>query len=344
MDTKRCKEITVFLLSLLELKGIGPRTVSNIAKKHGRSLMGEGRLDADYAKSLNDSKVNKALDNTKFYWEKLEECAYSVLEAADAIGARVLNPLSSEYPSRLLLNRNFPPILYCLGDAKALDPAKSVAMVGTRTPTDFGSRMGRRLAEILADDGYVVVSGLALGCDTEAHEGALDAGGKTIAVLPTPLGSEIYPSQNKGLAERILHSGGALVTEYPPNMEMGDRQLIANLVARDEWQPGLSDGLVAFETSVNGGTRHAVEHALNTKTPVAVFDYSTRQGIDFEADKRFGGNVAYLRSGQASPIYEPHTIDEFKKKMDEYRMSSKSISPERTSERDCGNCQTSLRF
>lgn len=129
---------------------------------------------------------------------------------------------------------------------------KAVAIIGTREPTDFGKRMGTRLAEVLAADEYVIVSGLALGCDTVGHEGALLAEGKTIAVLPTPIDAPVYPSQNQGLADRIVGGGGALVSEYAPGVMLHDKQLVSNLVARDEWQPGLSDGVIAIETSVAG--------------------------------------------------------------------------------------------
>ena len=327
MGTNRDREITVFILALLGLKGVGARTVIDIIGHHHDSLESSPYLDAEYAEALNVGKVTKALQSSDLSWEELERDAFEILESAENAGVLVLNPLSSEYPQRLLRNDNYPPILYCLGDSAALNPEKSVAMVGTRNPTDFGGRMGRRLAELLASDDYVIVSGLALGCDSMAHEGALDAHGRTVAVLPTPIGAPVYPKQNQGLAERIIESGGALVSEYPPNMMLTDRQLVTNLVARDEWQPGLADGLIAFETSVDGGTRHAMKHALKTKTPIAVFDYSTRQGVDFWGDERFGGNVAYLKSGEASRIFEPQTIEDFKIRMEAYRDADGSEAP-----------------
>ena len=322
MREGRDREITVFILTLLGLKGVGPRTVVETIARYGSSFGAAASLDAEYAESLNVGKINKALLVSELSWEELEHAAYDTVELVECVGAKVLNPLCTAYPKRLLRNGNYPPILYCLGDETALSPEKSVAMVGTRNPTDFGARMGRRLAEIFAEDGYAIVSGLALGCDTLAHEGALNAHGKTIAVLPTPIGGQVYPKQNQELANRIVESGGALVSEYPPNFELTDRQLITNLVARDEWQPGLSDGLIAFETSLDGGTRHAMKHAWDTNTPIAVFDYSSRLGIDFENDDRFGGNLEYLRSKKASRIFEPQTIDDFKARMDAYRNSS----------------------
>ena len=321
------KNIAAFIVALLEAKGVGPRTVAALLEGEMSRISAAGALDAGFLEaraaggSKAASRIARSLERSGARWEDLEAAAGEVLAQADAAGAHVLHPGMDAYPRRLLRNRSRPPVLYCLGDPGALDAEKAVAMVGTRNPTDFGARMGRRLAELLASDDYVIVSGLALGCDTMAHEGALDARGRTVAVLPTPIGAPVYPRQNQSLAGRIVDAGGALVSEYPPNQELTDRQLIANLVARDEWQPGLADGLVAFETSVDGGTRHAMRHALETGTPVAVFDYSARQGVDFWGDERFGGNAACLRSGEASRIFEPQTIDDFKARMDGRRAS-----------------------
>lgn len=321
MRESRDRAISVFILALLGLKGVGSRTVIEAISRidYSQLVSGEQMLNADYAEALNIRKVTKALKNSDASWEELEQSAFEILEMAEGIGVSVLNPFMAAYPQRMLFNRNYPPILYCLGDVASLNSEKSVAMVGTRNPTDFGARMGRRLAELLASDNYTVVSGLALGCDTLAHMGALDAHGKTVATLPTPIGAPVYPKQNQELSERIVETGGALVSEYPPNQKLTDRQLVTNLIARDEWQPALADGLIAFETSIDGGTRHAMEAAVDTGTPVAVFDYGSRRGVDFEADERFGGNVAYIKSGKATPIFESQTVEDFKRRMDAYR-------------------------
>lgn len=103
--------------------------------------------------------------------------------------------------------------------------------------------------------------------------------------------------------------------------------MLTNLVERDEWQAVLADGVAVTETSVSGGSIHAVQHALKTNTPVAVLDYSKRgRGrFDFEGDERFGGNVRYLRSGEALPIRDSETIEAFKAKMDEYRARGHNI-------------------
>ena len=324
----RC--VNTFILTLMELPGVGARTVQKILEDKRLIVESTEVLDGEFALALNVGAVNKALaydpidspdanaERADAIWMEAEGVADMIVERANDCGASILNPYMSAYPRRLLLNKRYPPILFCRGDAAVLNAEKAVAIIGTREPTDFGKRMGTRLAEVLAADEYVIVSGLALGCDTVGHEGALLAEGKTIAVLPTPIDAPVYPSQNQGLADRIVGGGGALVSEYAPGVMLHDKQLLSNLVARDEWQPGLSDGVIAIETSVAGGTNHAMKHAQGTNTPIAVFDYSSRMGEDFYADERFGGNVKYLKDG-AFPIFEASTIEDFKIAMESYR-------------------------
>ena len=322
------REIAAFVIALLGLKGIGPKRVKDLLAEEGARIGAAGRLDADFVVETSAAGASKAaaavcraLEASEVTWEELINRAFETLALAEDGNVHVLHPLMGAYPQRLLRNPSYPPILYCRGNAGILNAEKAVAVIGTRNPTDFGYRMGRRLAQLLAEDGYSIVSGLALGCDTAGHEGALDVSGRTVAVLATPIDAPVYPKQNRELAERILEAGGALVSEYAPGIRLSDRQLVSNLVARDEWQPGLSDGVVAVETSVDGGTRHAMNHALKTGTPAAVFDYSRRNGVDFYGDPRFGGNVKYLSEGGVSGIYEPQTIEDFKARMDAYRLS-----------------------
>ena len=315
------RTVSTFILTLGALPGIGPAKLREILSASKAQIQKTDLLDEAFARSLNNGSIDKGLAKlaeADASWNSLEEAADTILERAFSEGIHVLNPYMDEYPRRLLFNDRFPTIFYCMGNASILNPEKAVAIIGTRNPTDFGERMGRRLSSLLAEDDYVVVSGLALGCDTIAHEGTLEVGGKTIAVLPTPINSPVYPKQNQRLAERIVENDGLLFSEYPPGVPLVDRQLVRNLVARDEWQPGLSDGVIAMETSVDGGTTHAIEHAKSTQTPFAVFDYSSRTEMRFTENERFGGNVKYLNEG-ACPIFAPETIDIFKTKMDEYR-------------------------
>jgi len=134
----------------------------------------------------------------------------------------------------------------------------TVAIVGTRKPTAYGKEITYKLAADLAKKGVVIVSGLALGVDGIAHTAACDAGGITIAVLPSGL-PRIYPSSHRGLAERILETGGALITEYEEGMTNAYQ---SNLLARNRIVSGLADAILITEAAARSGTLNTAAHAL----------------------------------------------------------------------------------
>lgn len=125
---------------------------------------------------------------------------------------------------------------------------KVVAIVGTRKVTPYGKQVTQRLAGELAEQGIVVVSGLAFGVDAIAHKAALDAGGTAIAVLPSPL-DNIVPVSNRQLADRILKEGGALISEYPPGQIPGKQ----NFIARNRLMSGLADAVLITEAGEKSG-------------------------------------------------------------------------------------------
>lgn len=312
------RQLQIFILTLLGIPGVASKTVLDVLRTNKARIEAADYLDEAFARSLQNRRIDNGIQKPDVSWDYLEALADETIELANKCDAVVLQPYSPAYPQRLLLDDRFPPILFAKGDIRALNTEKAVAIIGTRNPTSFGAKMGLRLAQILAEDGYAIVSGLAIGCDTVAHEGALDVDGRTIAVLPTPIDAPVYPRQNKELAQKIIDKGGVLLSEYAPGLKLHDKQLVSNLVARDEWQPGLSDGVIAIETSTTGGTNHALNHAIRTNTPIAVFDYSSREAMRFFDDERFSGNVERLRQG-ANGIFEPESIEAFKREMEKYR-------------------------
>lgn len=120
---------------------------------------------------------------------------------------------SLNYPDQLRHIDNAPKELFVLGE---MPKGPMVAVVGTRTPSDYGRQVTYKFAYELASAGVIVVSGLALGLDGVAHGAAVDAGGKTIAVLGTAI-NRIYPGSHRALSNRILDGHGAIVSEYPPD-------------------------------------------------------------------------------------------------------------------------------
>lgn len=137
------------------------------------------------------------------------------LEAAEVADARIVTVLDDAYPANLRLVPDRPPFLFYLGDLSD-DDRRSVAVVGTRGATEDGIRRAKRMSKGLVAAGVAVYSGLALGIDSAAHVAALDAGGRTVAVLGHGIASKVYPAANEVLAKRIVREGGALFSQFWP--------------------------------------------------------------------------------------------------------------------------------
>ncbi len=167
---------------------------------------------------------------------------------AHRLGATVLACPQREYPDRLREGLpDPPPVLYVQGTLQpGDDPA--VAIVGSRRSSTYGTEVARRLAYDLASRGYTVISGLARGIDTAAHRGALEAGGRTLAVLGCGI-DRVYPASNVGLARKIA-SRGALLSEFP----LGSRPLAFHFPIRNRIISGLSQAVIVVEAAEASGS------------------------------------------------------------------------------------------
>ena len=158
------------------------------------------------------------------------------------------SPDTNEFTQIVTYIAGAPDVLYYIGELpKARTPA--VAIVGSRRPTKYGEEITYKFAFELAKKGVVIISGLALGTDGIAHKAAVDAGGKMIAILPTPL-DNIAPRTNRMLAEAILDNGGALISEYEPGKDI----YRSNFVERNRIVSGLSDAVLIPECTTRSGT------------------------------------------------------------------------------------------
>ncbi|TAL15175.1 DNA-protecting protein DprA [Patescibacteria group bacterium] len=133
----------------------------------------------------------------------------------------------------------------------------TVAIVGSRKPTAYGKEVTYQLAYDLAKRGVVIVSGLALGVDSIAHRAALEAGGTTIAILPSSV-DDIYPRAHIDLAKQIISGGGAIISEYEPETQIYK----TNFLERNRLVSGLADAVIVTEAAIHSGTLSTVNHAL----------------------------------------------------------------------------------
>lgn len=144
-----------------------------------------------------------------------------------------------------------------MGELADLLKRPCVAIVGSRKLTSYGREVTEKITEELARAGITIISGLALGTDSVAHRACLAAGGKTIAVLPTPI-TKIYPAAHRGLAKEIVATGGALVSEYTEKDAVGRW----NFVARNRIIAALADAVLIPEAALKSGSLHTARYAL----------------------------------------------------------------------------------
>jgi DNA processing protein len=198
-----------------------------------------------------------------------------------------------DFPVRLKTIPDPPVLLFVKGNPRAVREPLTVAVVGTRKPTTYGRRVAGRLGLRFAEQGVLVVSGLAEGCDTAAHVGCLKGHGVTTAVLAHGL-DVIYPSRNKKLAERILANNGCLVSEYP----LGTTPRASYFVQRDRLQSGLALAVVVVETDVKGGTMHTVGYVQEQRRLLACVVHPDR----LRQEPKTQGNRKLLEENRAIPL------------------------------------------
>ena len=170
------------------------------------------------------------------------------MKLAKKYGVKIITPVDAEYPPSLLELSSHPLALYVKGDPKALS-RPAISIVGTRRATEYGLDQARIIAGDLARSGWCVVSGLALGIDAAAHNGALSAGGTTVGVIGSGL-DRFYPEENRSLAREIVQKGGAVVSEFP----FGRPPDQHTFPQRNHIIAAISKGILAIEAPVKSGT------------------------------------------------------------------------------------------
>lgn len=280
-------ESTVRLLALSALKGIGPAALKKVASIQGFATAAIDELAAQ----LPSLKKALAADDA---WAAASRLAHDQLQQAEEDRARIVSGVDPEYP-RLLLETPDDPFLLFVKGRFAPDPEKSAAVIGTREPTAHGELIAKRIAGFFAEQGWSIVSGLAIGCDAIAHKTALELNAHTVAVLAHGLHT-IAPSRHRGLAEEILDAGGALVTEYRYGQGIQKQQY----VKRDRIQAGMAQGVVMVQSDLTGGSLHAsrasVEYGRWLAVPVATDRDRERNEPKVQANLMLAGGDDSKRS------------------------------------------------
>jgi DNA processing protein len=231
-------------ISLNMTPGVGPRAATKLLERFGsaenvfhatRNELESLRLKSETIESILKSEFH---ENAEEELEKIKE-----------IGADVLVLDDGSYPYLLREIADPPITLYVKGDWQACLDMPCIAVVGSRRCSTYGENASLMLSRDLAERGICIVSGLARGIDSAAHRGAIEAKGKTVAVLGTGIG-QVYPKENAKLVDQILESGGAVVSQFP----LETPPIPENFPYRNRIISGLSLGVLIVEASERSGS------------------------------------------------------------------------------------------
>ncbi|WP_050002246.1 DNA-processing protein DprA [Thermococcus eurythermalis] len=173
---------------------------------------------------------------------------------------------SPKYPIMLRQIKDPPKTLYALGNIELLN-LPAIAIVGTRKPSNLGKKYAEWATKFYAQQGFVIVSGLALGIDSIVTRTALDVGANLISVLPSPVDS-IVPKKNEELAKEVVKKGGLLISELP----LGTKVRKHHFIRRNRIISGISLGVVIVEADLTSGTMHTVKFAQQQRRILLVAD------------------------------------------------------------------------
>jgi DNA processing protein len=229
-----------WLLGLMNVEGIGNKKALKLVQ-HFETYH---RLS-----TATESEIQAVIGKNSIDFEKLEK-----VEVEFPDNVKIATYFDSEYPAGLRDLPDAPPILWYRG---IIPTNKSLSIVGTRNPDEWGRTTTRLLAKMCGDLGLTVISGLATGIDTEAHLGCLESISPTVAILACDVRNP-SPKSNSRLASDILEKGGCLIAEVP----LGSVTESYSLVARNRLQAAWSQGLLVTQCGIPSGTLHTVRFAL----------------------------------------------------------------------------------
>jgi DNA processing protein len=240
-----------YWLGLRRVQGVGPRTYRVLLEKFGSPE----RVFAASRDAIASAGISARVARAIAEFGDFDAVERELCELPRA-GARIVRWTDDDYPPNLRHIPDPPPYFFVRGDAPLAD-GNCIAVVGARAASDAGRAMARRLGFELAARGFTVVSGLARGIDGEAHQGALEAAGHTVAVMGCGI-DVIYPAEHRKLAEQMIEAGGALISELP----VGTQPLAENFPTRNRILSGLCLGVVIVEAAEKSGSLITARMAL----------------------------------------------------------------------------------
>lgn len=248
------------------------------------------------SKSINKSNIDLNISDFEVF--NAFDKAQKIMELSNASDVKIISIFDDIFPNNLKQIANPPIVLYLKGNIQIFNN-KSIAIIGTRKPIEFSRDNARKATQYFIKNNFIIVSGLALGIDSEVHRTCVEQDGKTIAVLPSSL-DNIVPRNNIKLAQLILEKGGMLLSEYPIHSEPQK----FTYIERDRLESALSSAVIIVETEKNGGTMHAARFAIKQNKVIACF-----KPEDEYPYQNFSGNIEIINSGKSVIINSTEDLE-----------------------------------
>jgi DNA processing protein len=283
----------IYWLALSLVDGIGLATKHSLLKRFGtpEKIFGEKISKKEFPTLKGDVDLSNKRD---FYLKSAER----ISAFCEKENVNVITFADEIYPKLLRGINQAPLLLYCKGNAEILS-SRGVAIVGTREPNVNGEKDAGEIAYGLAQNGFVIVSGLARGVDSVAHNSALDANGTTIAVMATGI-NNITPGSNIELAKKIIEKNGAIITEQPP----GKLAFAPNFVLRNRIIAGLSECSIVICAPEKSGALRTAEFARQQGKKILV-------SPGYRSDEKYDGSNRLLSEKNVVPALKLDEILSF---------------------------------
>lgn len=255
-------------LALKKIKGLQNKHIIFLLNAFGKPCEIFNADKSDLIKSGLKMEYIKILINSRIirtaFFDAIKE-----IEEASKNGVKIITFNSPLYPANLRNIKNKPLILYYKGFLKE-NLKSAAAVIGQRKPPEYAVKLAEDITAQLCSYGYAIISGLALGIDSAAHNAALKKNGYTAAYIGSGLLAPVYPPENRDLYNEILLNGGAVVSELPLYESISSK----NLVARDRLQSGSGLGTFALSSPVKSGTMKTCRFSVKQKRPVFIPEYN----------------------------------------------------------------------
>ena len=293
-------------LTLLSVPSIGISRANELSKYFKKDIydpvefyeiLEHARNNNQKLPQIGYKDIESAINNARRQIDEAVENEVSIISYDD-----------ENYPERLRSIKNYPLTLFCKGNIDTFNTEFSAALIGMRKPSEVGKRAAFDFGVKLAEMDITVISGLAIGCDTEGHKGCVSKKGQGVAVLAH--GLDKIAGVSRTLADALLDNDGCLVSEYP----LGTNPQKHFYVERDRIQSGMSDAVIVIETDVDGGTMHTVRFSENQSRKIFCLNPKESNSGKIIAP----GNEVLINEGKATAIESAKDLEEALKNIERH--------------------------